>query len=78
MARAVSEIEREIRALEPDDQAYLLRALLEELDGPADADVEDAWLSEAQRRSRELDAGEVKPIAADEVLARARAELKRR
>ena len=34
MARAVSEIETEIRALEPNDQERLLRALLEELDGP--------------------------------------------
>jgi Putative addiction module component len=51
MARAVSEIEKEIRALEPDEQEHLLRALLEELDGPADPDVEQAWLAEAQRRS---------------------------
>jgi hypothetical protein len=42
MARAVSEIEREIRALEPDDQEHLLRALLEELDGPPDPGVEQA------------------------------------
>jgi putative addiction module component (TIGR02574 family) len=76
--RAVTEIEREIRALDPDDQEYLLRALVEELDGPPDTDVEQAWLEEAQRRSRELDSGAVKAIAADEVFSRARAELKRR
>jgi hypothetical protein len=40
MARAISEIEREIRALEPDDQEHLLRALLEELDGPPDPGLE--------------------------------------
>jgi putative addiction module component (TIGR02574 family) len=78
VARAVSEIEREIRALERDDQEYLLRALVEELDGPPDAGVEQAWLEEAQRRSRELDAGTVDAIPAEEVLAKARAELKRR
>ena len=78
MARAVSEIEREIRALERDDQEYLLRALLEEFDGPPDAGVEQAWLEEAQRRSGELDAGTVDAIPAEEVLAKARAELKRR
>jgi putative addiction module component (TIGR02574 family) len=77
MVRAVSEIEREIRALGPDDQEHLLRALLEELDGPPDPDVEQAWLEEAQRRSRELDTGVVKPIPAEEVIAKARAELKR-
>lgn len=34
MARALSEIEQEIRALDPADQEHLLRALLEELDAP--------------------------------------------
>ena len=66
MARAVSEIEKEIRGLEPDDQEHLLRALLEELDGPPDPNVERAWLEEAQRRSRELDAGTLATIPADE------------
>jgi putative addiction module component (TIGR02574 family) len=78
MARAVSEIEQEIRGLDPADQEHLLRALLEELDGPPDADVERAWLEEAQRRSHELDTGAVQAIPAEEVFARARAELKRR
>jgi putative addiction module component (TIGR02574 family) len=78
MARAISEIEKEIRDLEPDDQEHLLRALLEELDGPPDHDVEQAWIEEAQRRSRELDAGAVEAIPADQVFAKARANLKRR
>ena len=78
MARAVSEIEREIRGLERDDQEQLLRALLEELDGPPDPDVERVWLEEAQRRSRELDTGDVDTIPADEVFDKARDQLKRR
>jgi putative addiction module component (TIGR02574 family) len=78
MARAVAEIEREIRALKPDEQERLLRALVEELDGPPDPGVEQAWLEEAQRRSRELDSGIVKPIPAEEAFAKARAELNRR
>ena len=78
MARAVAEIEKEIRALEPDDQEHLLRALLEELDGPADPDVERAWLAEAQQHSQELDSGVVETVPAEEVFPKARAELKRR
>jgi len=78
MARAVAEIEKEIRTLEPEDQEHLLRALLEELDGPSDPGVEEAWLLEAQRRGQELDASAVEAIPADEVFAKARAELKRR
>jgi hypothetical protein len=55
----------------------LLRALLEELDGPPDSDVEQAWLEEAQRRSRELDTGAVGTIPADEVFDKACDQLKR-
>ena len=64
MARAVSEIDTETRALDPSDQEQLLRALLEELDGAADPDVDRAWLDEARRRSREFDSGAVEPIPA--------------
>ena len=78
MARAVSEIEKEIRGLERDDQEQLLRALLEELDGPPDPNVERVWLEEVQRRSRELDAGAVDAIPAGEVFDKARDQLKRR
>lgn len=64
MARAVSEIETETRALDPNDQEQLLRALLEEQDGAADPDVDRAWLDEARRRNRELDSAAVEPIPA--------------
>jgi hypothetical protein len=53
MARTVSEIEKEIRGLERDDQEQLLRALVEELDGPPDPNLERVWLEEAQRSSRD-------------------------
>ena len=76
MARAISDIEREIRGLDRPEQERLLRALLEELDGPADSDADQAWLDEVQRRSAELDAGLVKTVRADEVFERIRARLK--
>jgi putative addiction module component (TIGR02574 family) len=76
MARAVSEIEKEIRNLARPEQEQLLRALLEELDGPADPDAEQAWLDEVQRRSAEFDAGLIKAIPAEEVFARVRSRLK--
>jgi hypothetical protein len=53
----------------------LLRALLEELDGPPEPGVEQAWLDEIQRRSRELDNGLVAAIPADEVFAKLRGKL---
>jgi putative addiction module component (TIGR02574 family) len=76
MARAISEIEQEIRSLNRPEQERLLRTLLEELDGPADADADRAWLDEVQRRSAEFDAGHVKTIPSDQVFARLRARLK--
>jgi putative addiction module component (TIGR02574 family) len=77
MARSLADIEKEIRALASGDQEHLLSALLEELDGPPDAEVERAWLAEVQRRSRELDEGTVRAAPADEVFARLRAYLRK-
>ena len=76
MARAAAEVVEEIRSLDRVEQGKLLRMLLDDLDGPEDLDVDHAWLEEAQRRSRDLDAGLVTPIPADEVFARARARLR--
>jgi len=76
MARTTSDIERGIRALDRPEQERLLRALLEEFDGPIDSDAERTWLDEVQRRSAEFDAGLVKTTPADEVFERARSRLK--
>ncbi len=54
MARPVAEIEEDIRALSADEKHELLRTLIEELDTPADSNVEEAWLEESQRRYREI------------------------
>ena len=76
MARAITEIEDEIRGLSPQAQERLLQVLLEELDGPPDAGAEAAWLQEIQRRSRELDEGLVTTVPSREVFARLRERLK--
>jgi len=76
MARAISEIEKEIRDLARPEQERLLRALLEELEGPSDPDADRAWLDEVQRRSADFSAGLIKPIPAEEVFERIRSRLK--
>jgi len=76
MARAISDIEKEVRNLDRPEQERLLRTLLEELDGPADAGADRAWLDEVQRRSVEFDAGLMKTVPAEEVFERARARFK--
>lgn len=77
MARAVAEIEAEIRSLERPEQERLLQVLLEELEGPADLNADSAWLEEAQRRSREFDAGLVTPVRDSDVFDQARTRIKR-
>jgi Putative addiction module component len=59
LARELKEIERDIQALSDEQRFDLLRSLIADLDGPADADVEEAWLAEAERRDRELESGTV-------------------
>ena len=77
MSRPVAELEAEIRSLSSDDRTGLIRALLAELDGPAEADVERAWIEEAQRRYRELIDGTVQPVPTDRVFENLRARLNR-
>ena len=78
MSPGVAEIEAKIRSLSPEDKTELLRVLIAELDGPADADVERAWLTEAQRRYREVHEGKVKPVPGEDVFENVRARLKQR
>jgi putative addiction module component (TIGR02574 family) len=77
MARPLASLQDEIRALSTPEKETLLRALWEELDGPADRDVDAAWLAEAQRRDDELDNGAVPALPADEVFDRLKATLKK-
>jgi len=77
MSTAVAEIEAKIRELSPEDKADLVRSLIVELDAPADADVERAWLEEAKRRHREVVEGKVQPVPGEKVFANLRARLKK-
>jgi putative addiction module component (TIGR02574 family) len=75
MARALTEIYAEIQKLSNSDKEELLRALMAELEAPLDADVEKAWLNEAQKRYRELAEGRVKGVPGHLVFERLRARL---
>lgn len=50
---------------------------MENEDGPVYSreDLKEVWLTEAQRRARELDAGSIKPIPAEEMRRKVRALL---
>lgn len=76
MSTNVAEIEAKIRSLSLEDKTELIRSLIGELDGPADADIDRAWLIEAQRRHREIAEGKVKSIPAQRIFQNLRARLK--
>ena len=76
MASAISEIEERVRALSAEDKAELIRTLIADLDGPLDADVERAWLAEAERRNLELAEGKVRPVPREQVFETLRSRLK--
>ncbi len=75
MPRQIKELERQIRALSGEEKVELLRVLVDELDAPADPDVERAWLETSQRRYRELVEGQVEGIPGPRVFQRLRDRL---
>ena len=77
MARAIEDIERDIRALDAEAKRELLRALIDELDAPADPEVERAWLEASQRRLREIVEGTVEGVPGKQVMDRLRSRLGR-
>ena len=60
-------------------RAQIAQALLASLDDDAELyDVERAWLAEAERSDRDLDAGAVALLPAEEAFRAARERLRRR
>jgi len=72
----LSELESEALRLDPRSRARLAERLLGSLDDLADAEIEELWLDEAERRERAWDAGEVEGIPADQVLRELRSSPK--
>jgi putative addiction module component (TIGR02574 family) len=74
-------LEAQVLELPLRERARLAQRLLESLDEDADedpAEVEQAWVEEAERRYERYLAGDTQPIPPEEALARVRARLKSR
>ncbi len=69
-------IEEEALHLPEEERAKLAQKLLLSLDAPSEAEIGEDWLIEAHRRARELDAGSVQPVTAEEVRRKAQALLR--
>ena len=76
MARSLKDLEHDIDQLAPAERARLLRSLIARLDAPSEADVEAAWLEEAERRLAEIERGDAKTVPGDRVMEEARSRLK--
>lgn len=74
MSIPVEVLEAEVLSLPAAERSRLLDRLLASLD--PDAEWEEAWASEADRREAEIAAGRAAWLPGEEVLARLRATLK--
>lgn len=74
MPITVEVLEAEILNLPARERALLFERLIASLD--TDAEVEQAWSQEADRREAEIEAGAVQAIPGDEVIARLRARVR--
>ena len=70
------QIENKALQLPEGDRAKLAQKLLLSLDSLSESEIAEEWLIEAQHRARELDAGTVQPISAEEVRRRAQTLLR--
>jgi putative addiction module component (TIGR02574 family) len=74
MDTELEKLEAEAMKLPPEDRAALAQRLLASLE--EDAEIEEAWAVEVERRIAEVESGAVQLIPIEEALARARAALK--
>jgi putative addiction module component (TIGR02574 family) len=73
MSTSLEALEAEVLKLEPMERSHLLERLIASLD--TDADIEEAWEREAERRDAELESGAVVAVPGHEAFARLRARL---
>jgi putative addiction module component (TIGR02574 family) len=74
MSSQLEVLETEVMKLTVEERAYLADRLLASLS--EDAEIEEAWAVEVERRIAEIESGRVQVIPAAEAIARARDELK--
>ena len=74
MRRTLQELESEALELPTESRGELAMTLLESLE-PSDAEIEERWTREAERRAEEMRSGKVRGEPIGEVLDRIRTRL---
>ena len=75
MTISLIEIEQQASMLPPDDRAKLAEFLLESLQQPMLAEIEQAWEQEIACRVAAFESGEVSTISAEDVFAETKSLL---
>lgn len=60
-------IEQSALSLPIQDRAHLVHLLLDSLDEPSEANIQQIWLIEAQKRANDIDSGKVELVSGDEL-----------
>ena len=77
MVASYSELLRAAEGLPEPDRVHLIESLIATLGPETGAPLDDAWLAEIDRRSREIDAGAVELIPWAEVKRQARQRVEK-
>ncbi len=72
MTEIAERLRTELAVLDSEDRADLAYFLLQSLDEEVDPSIEVAWDAELDRRIADIESGNVKGIACDEVLSELR------
>lgn len=76
MSPLFDEVQKRAQMLTAREKAALAHLLIGELDSSLDADVEQVWIAESQRRYGAYLRGELQSVAGDEAMANVRNRLK--
>jgi len=77
MGIATDKLLEEALLLPADERASLVEKLLQSLNLPTEAEVNQLWVEEAERRVSQIEAGKVELIPGEQVFARIRAKYQR-
>jgi putative addiction module component (TIGR02574 family) len=78
MTRPAKEIVNAVKRLPEQDRLQIVQEILASLEPATDKDVDAAWATEIERRSREIKEGSVQPIPWKEVKLSARKRVRGR
>ena len=72
----LKQLQKAALQLSEEERAILARSLIVSLDADSDSEIEQAWITEASKRARELELGQVEPVSAESVREKAKRLLR--